>query len=223
MSPAPTAPDATDRDQEQANSSFKNSFTVYIVDDDDSVRDAMLGVVKSMEYQAVGYESAEEFLNQYDGTPGVLVCDLRMPGMTGLELQQAISDRHLFIPFVMITGFAKPRFVVEAVKNGAITVLEKPFSTDDLWLALREASAVYEVGHEDHQAALRAKECLASLKPEEHEVLELVLNGVPNREIAEQLDVSVRTVETRRQRISKKMQVGSIVELVRIVDLARST
>ena len=201
--------------------SRKSEFTVYVVEDDVDARSAMIEVVGTMSLRAVGLDSAEAFLQSYDGKPAILVCDIRMPGMSGLELQKLLIERGLFVPVVIVTGFPRVRHVVEAIKNGAVTVLEKPFTSDDLWLSLREAIAAYDTGHSHHCSKRDAQKRYEALTPQERVVLRLILESQTNKMIASQLDVSVRTVEARRRRILDKMNADSIVELVRLVDLAR--
>ena len=141
--------------------------------------------------------------------------------MSGLELQKVLVERDIFVPAVIVTGFPRVRHVVEAIKNGAVTVLEKPFTSDDLWLSLREAIKAYESGHSHHEMRLDARDRYATLTPQEQVVLRLILDSQTNKMIANKLDVSVRTVEARRRKILDKMNVESIVELVRLVDLAK--
>lgn len=199
----------------------KRDFTVYVVEDDVEARQAMIDVVGTMNLRAVGLDSAESFLHEYNGKPSILVCDIRMPGMSGLELQKYLVEHDMFVPAVIVTGFPRVRHVVEAIQNGAVTVLEKPFTSDDLWLSLREAIKAYEGGFTHHETRLDARDRYATLTPQEQVVLRLILDSQTNKKIANQLDVSVRTVEARRRKILDKMNVESIVELVRLVDLVK--
>ena len=197
-----------------------SQFTVFVVEDDIDARNAIIDVVGTMNLRAVVLTSAEELLNAYDGKPGVLVCDIRIPGISGLELQKTLLDRGLFMPVVIVTSLPRVRHVVEAIKNGAITVVEKPFSSDELWLSLREAITAYERGYLHHSRRAAAKERYGSLTKQERIVVEMILENRTNKMIAKEMAVSVRTVEARRRKILDKMQAASIVDLVRFVDLA---
>ena len=200
-----------------------SSFAVHVVDDHEPTRKSIEAMISSMCVNAVGHKSAEDFLNSYDGSPGVLVCDLRMPGMSGLELQSVLLNRDIFMPVVMITGFAHTKVVVEGVRNGAVAVLEKPLKQDEFWLTVRAAMAEFRSGFQRHRAVIESKNRLNSLSPSERSVLQLVMQGEGNKAIAKQLDVSVRTVESRRRQILDKMGAANLVDLVRRVDLVELT
>jgi len=161
------------------------------------------------------FASAAEFLRAYSpDQPGCLVLDVKMPGMSGLELQRRLADDGVTLPVVMISGHADVRIAVEAMTLGAITLLEKPFSLDELLGHIRKA-----IEKDAAERAARGKEDdargrLAALTPKEREVLDQVVAGRTNREIADTLGLSVRAVEDRRARLMKKAGVNSLAELV---------
>lgn len=194
---------------------------VYVVDDDSASREAVVGLVREMGVDCRGFGSAEEMLAAYDGRrPACLVTDVRMLRMSGLELQEELKRRGWRLATVVLTGYAETSVTVRAIQNGAMTLLEKPCKDLELWDAIRSALAQdAELARADAQRAdLVAR--LASLTPSEREVLDLVMQGEPNKVIARRLDVSVRTVEVRRQAIFTKMQADSVATLVRKVILA---
>jgi FixJ family two-component response regulator len=162
------------------------------------------------------FSSAEEFLASYTpGRPGCLVTDLRMTGMTGLDLQDRLAERGMQLPVIVLTAYPRTRSTVRAIKAGAVTVLEKPYDEEELWDAIRKALA--------HEAAIRAKdqrrsqiqERAAMLTSAERTVMNLIVQGKSNKSIAKQLDLSVRTIENRRHDVFDKMGVESVAELVR--------
>ena len=189
----------------------------YFVDDDSTERERMLQTVRTMDLHPVGFNSAEDFLQSVSSDFGVVVSEIRLPGMSGLELQKALIARELFLPVVIVTGVSSIRFVVEAMKNGASTVLEKPASEEDLWLALRAAISTHRDEFQRQEAMLTVKAEIDSLTPQEKEVLELIVEGVKNNSIAQRLDISTRTVEARRKRILTKLNAESLAALVRKV------
>ena len=191
---------------------------VHVVDDDPQARRSVCALVRSMGLRAEGYESAEEFLAQYTpGSPGCLVTDVRLLGMSGLELQDELRQREIRLPVIVLTGYARTPLTVRALKAGAVTLLEKPYNTDELWDAIRGAlwqDAAARTRAERHEELRRR---LASLSASEQAVLELLVAGHTNKAIAQQLGVSLRTVENRRHDILAKMQAASVVDLVRLV------
>ncbi|QDU55479.1 response regulator transcription factor [Aeoliella mucimassa] len=192
--------------------------TVYIVDDDNDSRDSVETLLAEMKVPFRAYASAEEFLETYDGArPGCLVTDVRMLQMSGLELQEELQRRGITISVVVVTAYADTPIVVRAIKNGAVTLLEKPCREHELWDAIREGLARDEENYrrETRRAELRAR--IDQLTPAEKEVLDLIVAGEPNKRIATSLDISVRTVEVRRQHVFTKLQADSVAELVKIV------
>lgn len=196
---------------------MNDDAVVYVVDDDAASREAVASLVGEMNVQARAFGSAEEFLAAYDGArPACLVTDVRMIQMSGLELQEELARRGHHLATVVLTAYAETPVTVRAMKNGAVTLLEKPCRDLELWDAIRRALAedVQNLEHDERRA--EAARRLADLTPSEQEVLTMVAQGEPNKAIATQLDISVRTVEVRRQSIFAKTGAGSVAELVRL-------
>jgi FixJ family two-component response regulator len=197
--------------------------TVYVIDDDDEPRISVCALVRSMGVAAEGFSSAEEFLESYPtGRPGCLVTDVRMPGMSGLELQEQLQQRNIPLPVILLTAFAKIPMAVEAIKRGAVTLLEKPCEENQLWEAIRDALDQDANHRAEFEAREECRRRLATLNPAEREVLDLVVDGVPNKNIAKRLVKSLRTIEARRSEIFRKTQVDSVAELVKLVMIAEA-
>lgn len=195
---------------------------VYVVDDDPASREAVSLLVDEMGVDSRTFGSAEEFLEKYDGRrPACLVTDVRMLRMSGLELQEELDRRGVHLATVVLTAYADTPVTVRAIKNGAVTLLEKPCRDLELWDAIREGlSQDAETWAADQQRRRHAEQ-LAGLTDAEEAVLDLILAGEPNKAIAARLDVSIRTIEVRRQNIYSKMGADSLAELVRSVMEAR--
>jgi FixJ family two-component response regulator len=192
--------------------------TIFVVDDDAAVGRALQSAGKLLGHPVRAFASAAEFLAAYDSEqPGCLVLDIRMPGMTGLELQRKLSDDGLSIPVVMISGHADVRIAVEAMTLGAVTLLEKPFRLDELLGHIRKALEKDAIARAARQQTADADARLAALTAKESEVLDLIAAGKTNREMADALGLSVRAVEDRRARLMKKVNAGSVAELVRML------
>jgi len=194
------------------------SPTVFIVDDDEAVRGSLRLLIKSVGLTPVALTSAREFLERYDpAQPGCLLLDVRMPQMSGLELQEQLNRQGAIIPVVFITGHGDVPMAVEAMQAGAFDFLQKPFRDQDLIDCIQRALA----RDRGNRAVLAERsailERLQSLTPREREVLELVISGKPNKIMAADLDVSQRTVEIHRARVMEKMGASSIAQLVRMV------
>jgi two-component system, LuxR family, response regulator FixJ len=197
--------------------------TVFIVDDDEGARNSVKAIVRSMGVDAETFPSAEEFLAQADpARPGCLVTDLRMLGLSGIELQEKIVGLGLTLPVIIITAHAETPITVRAIKNGALTVLEKPCRDYELYDVIRDAIAL------DKELRLRNAEVkaftqkLETLTESEQGVLDLMIQGQANKVVARRLGVSVRTVENRRQQIFEKTGTDSLAELIRLVVQTRS-
>jgi two-component system, LuxR family, response regulator FixJ len=191
---------------------------VFIVDDDAAVRNSLRLLVKSVGHSAGVFVSAQEFLASYDPQqPGCLVLDVRMPGMSGLELQQQLNVRGAVIPVIFISGHGDIPMAVEAMQNGAFDFLQKPFRDQDLIDRIQRALEK----DRENRAALgeraRIRERLDSLTPREREVLDLVTSGKANKVMAADLGLSQRTVEIHRARVMEKMGASSVAQLVRMV------
>mgnify|MGYP001806633093 CR=1 FL=1 len=192
-----------------------SSPTVFVVDDDDAVRKAVASAGGLLGYPVRSFHSAANFLAVY--TPdqsGCLVLDVKMPGMTGLELQRRLADDGVTLPVVMISGHADVRIAVEAMTLGAVTLLEKPFSLDELLAQVRKAIERDATERASRGKADDVRAKLAALTPKEREVMDQVVAGRTNREIADSLGLSVRAVEDRRSRLMRRMGANSLAELV---------
>ncbi len=190
--------------------------TVFIVDDDSATRDSLRWLVESVGLKAQGYGSAQEFLEGYNADlPGCLVLDVRMPGMSGLELQQHLAPDPKHLPVIFITGYADVPMVVRDMKGGAVEFLEKPFSDQELVDCIHRA--VGQDAERRRAELYRAElaERVATLTPREREVMGLVVDGNGSKEIARRLGLSQKTVEIHRARVMDKLQAGSIADLVR--------
>ena len=194
---------------------------VNLVDDDEALRDSLRWLLESAGHVVVAHASAEAFLSAYRlEQPGCLLLDIRMSGMSGLELQDELIRRGIAIPIIFITGHGDVPTAVSAVKKGAVEFLEKPFN-DQVLLGPVNTALAFDAEartQADGQRSLDAR--LASLTQREREVLDLVVAGKRNREIAEQLDVSIKTVEAHRARIMQKAGAGTLAELLQVVHAA---
>ena len=187
---------------------------VYVVDDDDAMRDSLRWLLESVGYRVCSYCSAERFLAAYKpGHGGCLVLDVRMSGISGLELQQELNRRGTTLPIIFVTGHGDVPMAVDALKNGAFHFLEKPFKDAQLLQLIEQASTQQKAVAPDAQRRCTAAR-LATLTQREREVMDLVVQGRKNKQIAEDLGISVKTVEAHRARAMEKMDVSSVAELV---------
>ncbi|HEU4600539.1 MAG TPA: response regulator FixJ [Steroidobacteraceae bacterium] len=192
--------------------------TIFVVDDDAAVRDALKLLLRSVGQPVETFGSAQEFLDAYsEDRPGCLVLDIRMPGMSGLELQQKLNEKHSILPIIFITGHGDVPMAVEAMQAGAVDFIQKPFRDQDLIDRINQA--LEKDG--SNRAALGERNDirrrLETLTPREREVLDLVVHGKANKVIAGDLKLSQRTVEIHRARVMEKMQASSLAHLVRMV------
>jgi two-component system, LuxR family, response regulator FixJ len=191
--------------------------SVYIVDDDEAVRDSLSVLLESRTYAVKSFGSAPEFLAAAPSLPvGCLIVDIRMPEMDGLELQQCLTRRGLSFPLIVITGHGDVPLAVRAMKAGAVDFIEKPFTSEAILNSLDMALSRLSAPSEQDPTAMAAAAKLALLSPREREVLEGLLAGLPNKTIAYDLAISPRTVEIHRARVMDKMGARSLSELVRL-------
>lgn len=192
--------------------------TVFVVDDDDAVRSSLRLLLKSVGLPTVTFASAAEFLDAWRADqPGCLVLDVRMPGMSGMELQAELNARGAIIPVVFISGHGDIPMAVEAIQHGAFDFLQKPFRDQELIDRVQKALAT-DAENRSHLAELDAlRERHESLTPREQEVLKLVTQGKANKVMAGDLGVSQRTVEIHRARVMEKMGAKSLAQLVRMM------
>ena len=189
--------------------------TVFVVDDDSSTRELLAWLMKRHGLRAELFPDARSFLKSYKAEmPGCLVVDLNMPGMSGLDLQQYLKEHGVLIPVVFLSGRADVPKAVKAVREGAIDFLEKPFDYRRVVTLVEDCIRRDAEARERHERKRVYCERLAQLTQREREVLDLVVAGRMNREIAEKLDISIKTVEAHRSKIMEKLGVDSVAELV---------
>ena len=191
--------------------------TVFVVDDDEGVRESLRFLLKSVGLTTKTLGSAAEFLDSYDvNQPGCLVLDVRMPAMSGLELQQQLNVRGAMIPVIFITGHGDIPMAVEAMQHGAFDFLQKPFRDQDLIDRLQKALAQDAENRSELKQRDQIRSRFDTLTPREHDVLALMVRGLPNKIMAAELGVSQRTVEIHRARVMEKTAAGSLAHLVRM-------
>jgi two-component system response regulator FixJ len=197
---------------------MKKNPVIMVVDDDSGVRNAMRSLLKSVGLESALFASAQEFLAAYQpAQPGVLVLDIRMPGMSGLELQQQLNLRGAVIPVIFMTGHGDIPMAVEAMQHGAFDFLQKPFRDQDLLDRIQRAIAKDIEQRQSLGEHERIKTHMESLTAREREVLDLMIQGKQNKVIAQDLGVSPRTVEIHRARVMEKMDAQSVAQLVRMM------
>jgi two-component system, LuxR family, response regulator FixJ len=196
----------------------KSSPIVYLVDDDDAIRDSLGLLLRSVGLECAVYASALEFLEAYDSERhSCLVADIRMPGLSGLELQQRLNEQHSDIPIIFITGHGDVPMAVNAMKSGAADFIQKPFRDQDLIDRIHKALAQDQEHRVWRSEERSIRERIASLTPREVEVMQRVVRGQANKVIAMDLGVSQRTVELHRARVMRKLKMRSLAELVSAV------
>ncbi len=187
-----------------------------LVDDDPEFRASVKVLFKTSGIPLTTCGSAEDFLATYEEKNiGCIVLDVRMPGMGGLEMLDALRERQVFIPVVMLTGHADIRLTVEAMRKGAMDVLEKPFREEELFALVRQGFARYEKLRRFQTERQFIAPRLAALTPRELEVLDLMVAGKKNRQIAEELGISTKTLDIHRANLMRKMQTKAVADLVR--------
>jgi FixJ family two-component response regulator len=191
---------------------------VYVVDDDDAMRDSLVWLLESRRFRVEAYASAEAFLEAYrDDLCGCLVLDVRMPGMSGLELYERLAARHALLPVIFVTGHGDVPMAVAALKKGAVDFIEKPFNDRDMLRLVEQCLELDRAQRETRRAEAETLQRIATLTAREREVMDRVVLGRANREIADELGISVKTVEVHRSRLMEKMAASSIADLVRAV------
>lgn len=196
--------------------------TVFIVDDDAAVRRFLRGLIVTVDLNVETFESARSFLDFYDaGMSGCLLLDIRMPGMSGLELQKELALRQIDLPIVFLTGHGDVQIAVNAMKAGAFDFIEKPFKNDLLLDAVQKAVAVGLSAGESRAEKAVIDSRVARLTERERQVMEMVVEGETNKGIARRFDISERTVENHRAAMMAKMEAGSLAELVKMLILRK--
>jgi len=196
----------------------ERSPIVFVVDDDEAVRTSLRLLLKSVEIAATAIASAQGFLASYDlSQPGCLLLDIRMPGKSGLELQQELNLRGAIIPVIFITGHGDVPMAVEAMKHGAFDFLQKPFRDQELLDRVQRAVAKDRENRVALSQHSRIQTRLESLTPREREVLDLMTRGKPNKVMAADLGISQRTIEIHRARVMEKMGAPSLAQAIRMM------
>ena len=194
---------------------------IFIVDDDPSVRKSLTRVMTSAGYAVETFSSARDFLDRAPvAGPGCLILDVRMPGLSGLDLQEALLGKGHRIPIVFITGHGDISMSVKAMKGGASDFLTKPFDVEQLLVAIDRAVTKDATTLGEERRTGEVLDRVKQLTPRETEVFALVVTGMLNKQIAAELGIGEKTVKVHRARVMEKMQAGSVAELVRLADRA---
>jgi len=200
------------------------SSTVYIVDDDEAVRDSLRWLLEANSYRVRAYASAEAFLADYsEDQLGVLIVDVRMPGMSGLQLQEELIARKCPMPIVFITGHGDVPMAVTTMKKGAVDFLEKPFNEADLRDIVSRMFELAKSNFEKLRAQRQHEEMLSRLTAREQQVLERIVAGRLNKQIADDLGISIKTVEAHRANIMEKLQVTTVADLMKVALAAEAS
>lgn len=196
--------------------------TLYLIDDDEAVGRALEVVGEWLRLPVLRFASAESFL-KFDlaAATGCAIVDIKLPGMNGIELQAALNEISCELPVIVISGHADVPLAVEAMRRGALTVLEKPFSLDRLKTHIQEALELDRSHRETKKIRDLARERLSSVTPREREVLELIGRGSTNKQIAAELHLTLRAIEDRRARLMRRVGVTSLAELLTLVQQAQ--
>lgn len=203
------------RSESRIKSIANSTPTLFVVDDDAAVRNALKLLLENEAFKVSLFESAEAFLATYAAEQsGCLLLDIKMPGMSGLQLQEILNDRHIDIPIIFMTGHGDVSMSVEAFRSGAVTFLEKPFKDSLLLDCVEEALAKDFETRRRSQGREIARSRYERLTPREKQVMTLILAGKSNKEIARQLGCSHRTIEVHRARILRKMETRSLPDLI---------
>lgn len=198
--------------------------TVFIVDDDVAVRQSLSLLIRSMSLAVEAFESAQDFLERGDCTrPGCLVLDIRMPGMSGLELQDELVRRGFLLPVIFITGHGDVAMAVRAMKHGAVDFIEKPFSDQLLLERINQALDLDRQRREQQAERAELARHMETLSPREREVMGRIVSGQANKVIAIELGLSERTVEIHRAKVMSKTGARSLAELVSMVHRLEAT
>ncbi|PYL12498.1 MAG: DNA-binding response regulator [Verrucomicrobia bacterium] len=193
--------------------------TVFIVDDEAPVRKALSRLLRAAGFVVAAFASPGEFLAQHDlHKPGCLVLDLMMPGINGMELQRALARKGSVLPIIFLTGHGDIPKSVQAMKSGALDFLTKPVNDENLLASIRAAIKRDSVARREQAELFEIRARLASLTPREQEVLDHVVTGKLNKQIADDLGVVEKTIKVHRARVMEKMKVQSVAELVRLVE-----
>jgi len=192
---------------------------VFVVDDDEGMRQSLKNLIGSVGLRVEAFASAQEFMrSKLMDVPGCLVLDVRLPGLSGLDLQKRMADAGIAIPIIFITGHGDIPMTVRAMKAGAVEFLTKPFRDQDLLDAIQQALERDRIAREQRAEIEELRGRLDSLTPREREVMGLVVAGLLNKQIAGELGTSETTIKIHRHQVMEKMGAGSLAELVRMAD-----
>lgn len=196
--------------------SGQTSGTVYVVDDDEAVRESLSWLISSVGLKVETYGSAQEFLDAFDAEcPACLIVDVRMPGMNGLELQRRLADKAICLPVIVVTGHGDVQMAVHAMKDGAFDFIEKPYNDQAILDQVQKAIAECANRRSKESSRLEVEEMINQLTPREREVMDKIITGETNKSIAQSLSISDKTVEAHRSKVMEKMQSTSMADLMR--------
>jgi hypothetical protein len=191
--------------------------TVYVVDDDEAVRDSLQWLLEGKDYRVRCFDSAETFLNRYDPKEvACLIVDIRMGGMSGLELQEKLTEKNSPLPVVFITGHGDVPMAVDTMKKGAMDFIQKPFKEDDLLPLVEQMLEKAKESFAGHQQAASRDALMSKLTSREAQVLERIVAGRLNKQIADDLGISIKTVEAHRANIMEKLNANTVADLLKI-------
>ncbi len=191
--------------------------TVYVVDDDEAVRDSLQWLLEGKDYRVRCFDSAESFLSRYDAREvACLIADVRMGGMTGLDLQNRLMEHHSPLPIVFITGHGDVPMAVDTMKKGAMDFIQKPFKEEQLVNLVERMLEHAKESFADHQTAANRDALLSKLTLRESQVLERIVAGRLNKQIADDLGISIKTVEAHRANIMEKLNANTVADLLKI-------
>jgi RNA polymerase sigma factor (sigma-70 family) len=196
-----------------------SSTTIFVVDDDPSHRDSLQFLLESVGLKVTSFSSAQDFLDNADPeTPGCLVLDVRMPGMSGLDLQNELANAKIFLPIIFITGHGTVPMSVRAIKAGAVDFLQKPFDEQDLFNAIHQAIEQDRQTRQEREKLQEVHKLIHSLTPREYQVFTLLVSGMLNKQVGYELGITERTIKVHRSRIMEKLKADSLADLVRYAE-----